>query len=569
MLVPGTPAGADGPAPCSVGPPPAPGYGFCATYNGVNTWYGSYGPGFPVPMGWVFCAGPAGGGGDYPFPGYDYQPGNPPPGIATGPLSPLGFAFSQAAATGIWNGSAGAYTADQAGAAGKLLYDAVAWGTPIPAALDAGTGAALDALVAWYDQASGITAPPTLAVELAQSASIPASGTTVDVQASFPGSGNGVSGLTISLSVTGGTFGATGGPTSVQLTTGTSGDAQATVVPTGTGPVTVSGQAQAGQPGLTFDVPTINDLRAQVGVVIPAPVGISASATGSPAPPPTGTISVHKTGNDQSYYGVAGAQFQVRNAGGAVVATLTTDAAGNSPASPALPAGATYVLHEAVAPPGYQAAADRPVTVQAGSNTVVSYSGSTTEQIIPGHLVVEKAAAGSSNTPLAGATFTVHYDAGDTGVFGADVGACTTTASGTCVPPDNVGGGLLPGRYQVTEVGAPSGYEIGPGAATQDLSVDPGGSTTVVFHDTPLASASPPPAPTSKAAPAAPPPTAPEHPASGAPPAAAVLADTGGPSAWLPLGGLACLATGAVLCAIRRRVSRRRRTAPRALARLQ
>jgi len=565
----GTPAGADGPAPCTVGPPPAPGSGFCATYNGVNTWYGSYGPGFPVPLGWVFCAGPAGGGGDYPFPAYDYQPGNPPDGIATGPLGPLGFAFSAAQASGIWGGTTGEFSADQAGAAGKLLYDAVEWGTPIPSDLDAGTQSALGALEAWYDQATGITAPPTLAVDLAQAGSIPTSGAAVEVHASFPGSGGGVWGLAVSLSVSGGAFGAAGGPTTDQLTTDGSGVAQVTVVPTGSGPVTISAQAQTGQAGLTFDVPTENDLRAQVGVGVPAPVHISASATGTPAAAtvPTGTISVQKTGNDQAYFGVAGAQFQVLDAGGSVVATLTTDAAGSTPESPPLLAGDRYVLHESVAPPGYSPAPDRDVVVQAGSDTVVHYSGPTVEQIIPGHLVVEKEAA-DADTPLAGAVFDVRYDAGNTATFGTDVGTCTTAASGTCTPADDVTGGLLPGRYQVTEVGAPPGYGIGPGGAMQDASVGPGTSTTVVFRDAPLPHPTPPAATTAQAAPTGPsstgpvPATPPRPAVSTGAPAAAVLADTGGPSEWLPIGGVALLLAGLGLCVLRRRADRGHQRAP-------
>ncbi|MSX68866.1 MAG: hypothetical protein F2757_08180, partial [Actinobacteria bacterium] len=46
----------DGPALCSSGSPPDGYQGYCATYNGDNTWYGSYGLGFPTDPGWGLCA---------------------------------------------------------------------------------------------------------------------------------------------------------------------------------------------------------------------------------------------------------------------------------------------------------------------------------------------------------------------------------------------------------------------------------------------------------------------------------------------------------------------------------
>src|ERR1700722_13127850 len=83
-LDPSGPAFADGPAPCSVGGPPFPFHGFCATYSGDNTWYGSYGPCFPTDEGWGFCADPPASGGDYPAPDYEYVPSSAPRGAMTG-----------------------------------------------------------------------------------------------------------------------------------------------------------------------------------------------------------------------------------------------------------------------------------------------------------------------------------------------------------------------------------------------------------------------------------------------------------------------------------------------------
>src|ERR1700728_2045792 len=100
-------------APCSVGSPPYPYHGFCATYSGANTWYGSYGPGLPTPTGWGFCAEPASSGGDYPAPDYDYVPAGPPAQANNAYDSALSFAFSEIQALGEWNGLAGQFTADQ------------------------------------------------------------------------------------------------------------------------------------------------------------------------------------------------------------------------------------------------------------------------------------------------------------------------------------------------------------------------------------------------------------------------------------------------------------------------
>lgn len=137
-------ASADGLAPCSVGPPPVPYAGYCGTFDGDNTWYGSYGPGFPTAQGWAFCAEPPASGGDYPIPRYDYVPGGAPFG-AGGDWNALGFAFSQAQAAGYWGGSAGQFTGDQMAAAGKFLYDTVVWGSPVPS-MDDGTLAAYEDL---------------------------------------------------------------------------------------------------------------------------------------------------------------------------------------------------------------------------------------------------------------------------------------------------------------------------------------------------------------------------------------------------------------------------------------
>ena len=98
--------------------------------------------------------GAAGERGRVPGPGLYLCPRQRAPQGAAGDTNALGFAFSQGQASGWWGGDPGVFTADQAGAAAKLLYDAVVWGTPLPA-MDPGVLAAFDDFNNWFVQAKG------------------------------------------------------------------------------------------------------------------------------------------------------------------------------------------------------------------------------------------------------------------------------------------------------------------------------------------------------------------------------------------------------------------------------
>lgn len=120
-------------APCTNGAPVDAYRGYCATFSGANTYFGLYGPGFPTPAGWGLCASAAALGGGYPSPGYGYVPSGSPAGIDGAQLGAFGYALSSAQASGwIVAGRRGRYTADQLGAAIKLVYDHLAWGPRIP-----------------------------------------------------------------------------------------------------------------------------------------------------------------------------------------------------------------------------------------------------------------------------------------------------------------------------------------------------------------------------------------------------------------------------------------------------
>jgi hypothetical protein len=208
------PALADGPAPCSAGPPPFPFAGFCATYAGRNTWYGTYGPGFPTAEGWALCAENAATGGFYPAPGYDYVPSGAPPG-AGGDWNALGFAFSEAAAFNDWNGQFGQFTADEFAVGAKLIYDSVVWGTPT-GSMDPGVQNAYDTLAYWFNQALGTApAPLQLTTGLVGGGTSFTTSAVDQVHLSFPGTNAPVVGQPLLMTIANGTFNAPGGPTTI------------------------------------------------------------------------------------------------------------------------------------------------------------------------------------------------------------------------------------------------------------------------------------------------------------------------------------------------------------------
>jgi hypothetical protein len=479
-----SPAGADGPAPCSAGAPPFAFRGFCATYSGHNTFYGSYGPGFPTPLGWALCAFRAGGGGSYPAPGYGYVLTGPPSGVDTSALDPLGYAFSRADAEGFWNGIPGRFTADQAAVAAKLLYDAVAWHMSVPT-MDPGVSDAYVTLFGWELTAIGATGAPNITVALAGGGTTFTTTGTISISVWFPGSNRGVSAAGVILGLTNATFTATGSTTGA-LITDTNGAGSLGITATGTGPVTVTVEAAArvGQPGLLFYRPTQHVVDAQTIVAgfAPATAYRSATFTSLAPPPATGTISVAKSGDDTAYWPIDGAIFNVM-AGSTVVDSLVIRSNGTSaPSGPLLPG--TYVVKEIAAPPGYVPAPDQQVIAVTGRNTVVSFTGPAGDHVIPATLTLRKVSA-TSGAPLAGAVLDVRFDPSNTGAFTSDLGTCTTDATGTCVPGGNDGSSLLPGRYSVTEVAPPPGYALDPHGPVV-IMLGPGQTGLVRFADPPL-----------------------------------------------------------------------------------
>ena len=481
---------ADGPVAC--GPltqPPDPGSGFCADYNGANTWYGTYGPGLPTPQGYGFCADQPASGGWFPVPAYNYTPGSAPAGSG-GDTNALGFAFSQGQAAGWWGGSPGLFNADQAAAAAKILYDTVVWGSPTPS-MDPNVMAAYDDFDGLFIQAKGMSAgSPQMTASLTSKSTTFTTSATDQIHVQFPGTNKPFSGAGILLSIKNGTFNSATGPTSIGAATDGNGDLNVNIYATNGTPivVTVSAVSSMGVAGINFWHPAAAYSAAQImaGYAAPKPVGLTQLLTSAGVPKPqTGTVSVQKAGNDEAYYGVAGAVFDVDQAG-TTVATLTTAANGATQVSNAIPVG-TYTVSEATPPSGYTTAPSQTVTVVANQNTVVSFTGTDQELIKPATLSIHKADAQGA-APLAGAEFAVSYSTANNADFDQNLGTCTTDALGTCSPTGNDGADLLPGNYEIKEIAAPPGYYLDPTTALQSVTLTPGESGSVTFADSLLGS---------------------------------------------------------------------------------
>lgn len=193
-----------------------------------------------------------------------------------------------------------------------------------------------------------------------------------------------------------------------------------------------------------------------------------------------GSLALVKTGNDTAYWPVTGATFSVAGPvpSTATVGTLTVGTGGTSNTLTGLAPG-TYTVTETEAPPGYATVAPLTVAVTAGhATTTVTVA----DPVQPGSIVIRKTDRTTGAT-LAGGTFDVRFDSADDGTFDVDLGTCTTDLSGTCSPPPTDGTGYLPGTYLVTEVAAPTGYELPTPPPSQQVTVPPGGVGSVSFSD--------------------------------------------------------------------------------------
>ena len=463
---------------CTSSDPPYPFHGSCGTFNSHNTYYGSYGPGFPSPMGWGFCAFEAAHGGWYPAPGYDYYLGTAPDGIDTSDLKAMGWAISEAQRLGWWtSGNGSTFDADDIAVAGKLLYDNVAWGATLPSP-SGQLGKALTALRQLFTTGQSITSTPNLNVTLNGGGSTLYTSGTLTVRVAVPGTDTGVAKQAVKITLTG-AVSDTSGTTVQWVTTDASGNATVDFsVPSQLpGSVGVSATMSLAVPGMLFYDPTMFADDAQILASARNPVSSNDSLSLTALGPPTGTLQILKTVDDAAYYPATGAVFQIIDESNEVIDTLTVDATGYSNKSIDLRFG-DYTLHELTPPPYYGVMSDKIVTVVAGVDTVVSVGPSDGDVIERSVVTIQKTDR-TTGLALAGASFTLAYDTLNSGVADGTPLSCETDALGQCTFSD-----LLPGNYFVTETAAPTNY-LTPTSGSW-VTVTPGDTIALTYTNDPV-----------------------------------------------------------------------------------
>lgn len=457
-------------------------HGACTDYGGAAGWYGSYGPGFATADGWVLAADAPGATAPSPDPTQSYAPGAAPTGATMSSAQAVGFAFSEAQATDSWTGGS-LYTADDEATAGQLLYDQLVWGAAIPQ-LTGGVLAAYDALDGWYTQAVGATGSPQIDMNTTGIGPVPTAGAIYQIRVTFPGSGAPAAGYAVTMALSGAYF--TGGATSEVTTTDAEGFASAEIyADSSSTDVAVTASASVGALGLQF-YDSAGGAQPVVGFAPPVTASNSDTIPASTAESGAGTISIDEGGDDVAYVGLAGGVYQVIDAQQVVVATLTTDGSGRAGPTQQLPLG-TYTVHEETAPSGYSASPDQSVAVIDGGNAIAHFTGAEENLANPATLTISDTDQ-QTNAALAGATFEIYYDAMNDGAFKQSVGVCTTDALGSCSPPPNDAGKLLPGNYQLDEVGAASGFYLTPGGASRLQTLQPGADASASFSNLSLGS---------------------------------------------------------------------------------
>ncbi len=468
----------DGLGTCTSADPPYPFHGACGTFNNQNTFYGSYGLGFPSPMGWGFCAHEAARGGWYPAPGYNYALGSAPNGITNTNLSALGWAISEAQRLGWWaNGNGTTFGADEVAVAGKLLYDNVAWGTSLPS-LSGQLGRALTALRLLFTTGQSITATPNLKVTLDGGGSTIYTSGTLTVRVAVPGNSNPVANQVVKVTLTGAVSDTSG--TAIQwVATDANGNASVNFsVPSQLpGPVEVSVSTSLAVPGMLFYNPTLFSSSAQTLASARNPVAANDALSLTALGPPTGTLQVQKTVDDGVYYPATGAVFQVIDAANSVVDTLTVDATGYSNKSIDLQFG-EYTLRELTPPTHYGTMSDKTVTVVAGVDSVISV-GPSDGDVIDRSIVTIQKTDSTTGLALEGATFTLVYDTLNSGAADGTPLSCVTDSLGQCTLS-----GLLPGNYFVTETAAPVNY-LTPTSGTW-VTLTPGDTAALNYENDPV-----------------------------------------------------------------------------------
>ncbi len=281
--------------------------------------------------------------------------------------------------------------------------------------------------------------------------------------------GHGVGGIAVHVHVEGGTSSTSTG------TTGSDGSLRVRVTPAG-GEVTLHAEATA--PSLALEVFGPSGIPAQ-RVARSQPATVRAIAVAKPS---TTRLRIHKHGDDEPRYPVAGARFVVTRRGArhqTIVARLTV-ADGNLTPWVTLPLG-SYVVSEEAPPSGYQRMQPVDVDLQEPTDRTLEV----TDHITRPTLRLRKVDA-SSRRPLAGAIIELASDPDGDGVF-TRVGKPITFGT----EPVTITS-LLPGDYRINELHAPDGYgrftprivHLEPGTQADVLLADPRTPTTTTSTTT-------------------------------------------------------------------------------------
>ena len=426
-------------------------------------------------MGWGFCAYEAAHGGWYPAPGYNYTRGSAPAGADSTDFAALGWALSEADRLKWWtNGKSGSFDADDIAVVGKLLYDNVVWGAPLPT-LSGSLRSAMTSLRALFNL--GITRNPTVRLSLVGGGTTIYDSGTLSVKVLAQGTNDPVPNQSVRIVFTGAVV-ASGGASSVTVTTDANGTASFDfVVPNSTpGSVGVAASATLAKVGMVFYDPTLFPDDAQILATANEAASDTESLTLTALGPPTGTVQIHKTVDDAAYYPATGTTFEVRDASDVLVDTLIVDATGYSNVSVDLTPG-SYTLKETVAPTHYGAMSDRTITISAGVDSLLEVGPSDGDVISRATMRLEKVARGTTY-PLANAVFTLTFDTNNSGVADGEPLTCTTDTSGSCTLAN-----LLPGNYWLVETTPPPNYLVS--ITPQWVTLQPGDTVTWRYEDDP------------------------------------------------------------------------------------
>ena len=115
-----------------------------------------------------------------------------------------------------------------------------------------GTLNAFNDLNAFYVEVAGATGPPVLTMANPSPGSTFSGSTVVQLHVQFPGSDAPTKGLGVVLSVSGGTFNSSGGPSTIGVATDSGGNVSVALFAPNPGAVTVDAVAAVGQVGVGF-----------------------------------------------------------------------------------------------------------------------------------------------------------------------------------------------------------------------------------------------------------------------------------------------------------------------------